>query len=148
MSVGWEDFPVGRRIVTPAVTITETHVVQFATLTGDWYPLHMNEQAAAAGPFGGRIAHGPLTFAMAVGLMYQSQIYGDGIIAWLGADKLRATEPVRFGDTVHVEASVLISRQSKDPSRGVVTLAYVVVNQHSKPVFSCEFSLLMKSARE
>jgi len=145
MSLGWEDFPIGRRIVTPAVTITETHVVQFATLTGDWYHLHMDAHASARGPFGARVAHGPLTFAMAVGLMYQSQVYGDSILAWLGTDKLRATEPVRFGDTIHVEATVIGSRSSKDPTRGVVTLNYQVINQDDKLALSCEFSLLMKS---
>ncbi|MGD0075014.1 MAG: MaoC/PaaZ C-terminal domain-containing protein [Candidatus Binataceae bacterium] len=145
MTIGWEDFPVGRSVTTPSVTITETHVVQFGTLTGDWYWLHMNAAAAARGPFGQRIAHGPLTFVMAVGLMYQSQAYGDCILAWLGANNLRATAPVRFGDTIHVVATVTEARQSKQPDRGVVTLNYVVRNQNDKAVMSFDFTLLMRS---
>ncbi len=142
--LGWEDFPVGRRIVTPAVTITESHVVQFAWLTGDWYHLHMNADSAARGPFGERIAHGPLTFAMAVGLMYQSQAYGDCILAWLGADNVRASGPVKFGDTIHVVATVTEARPTKDGQRGVVTVQYVVRNQRDESVMSFDFSLLMK----
>ncbi len=145
MTIGWEDFPVGRSVTTPSVTITETHVVQFGTLTGDWYWLHMDAAAAARGPFGQRIAHVPLTFVMAVGLMYQSQAYGDCIVAWLGANNLRATAPVRFGDTIHVVATVTEARQSKQPDRGVVTLNYVVRNQNDEAVMSFDFALLMRS---
>jgi itaconyl-CoA hydratase len=145
VSLGWEDFPVGRRIVTPAVTVTESHVVHFAGLTGDWYELHMDAEAARRGPFGERIAHGPLTFALAVGLMYQSQAYGNSIVAWLGADQLRASAPVRFGDTIHVEATVKEARASKQANRGVVTLQYSVVNQRGETVMTLDFSLLMRS---
>lgn len=145
MKIGWEDFPEGRTVTTPAVTVTESHVVQFASLTGDWYPLHTNAEWSAKTPFKQRIAHGPLTLALAVGLMYQSQVYGDAIQAWLGADQVRATGPVFFGDTVHVVATVTGSRPSKDPSRGVVILNYIVRNQKNEDVMSFSFTLLMCS---
>jgi itaconyl-CoA hydratase len=145
MKSGWEDFPVGRTVTTPALTVTESHLVQFAGLTGDYYPLHTDVEWAAKSPFKQRIAHGPLTFAFAVGLMYQSQAYGDAILAWLGADQVRATAPVFIGDTVHVVATVTASRASKDPSRGIVTLDYAVRNQRGEDVMSFAFTLLMRS---
>ena len=145
MKSGWEDFPVVRAVTTLAVTVTKAHVVQFASLTGDWYPLHTNAEWSAKTPFRQRIAHGPLTLALAVGLMYQSQVYGDAILAWLGADQVRATAPVFFGDTVHVVATVTGSRPSKDPSRGVVILDYTVRNQRGEDVMSFSFTLLMRS---
>lgn len=145
MSLGWEDFPVGREIVTRSVTVTEAHVVSFASLTGDWYALHTDAVAAAAGPFGERIAHGPLTFALAVGLTYQSQLYGDAVLAWLGADQLRAHAPVKFGDTVRVHAAVTESRPASKAGRGVVTLRYVVRNQADVEVMTCLFTVLMQS---
>lgn len=145
MSAGWEDFPVGRVIITPSVTVTESHVVQFANLTGDWYPLHMDAEWASRTQFGKRIAHGPLLFALGVGLMYQSQCFGDSILAWLGADQLRATAPVYFGDTVHVVATVTASRPSKDQDRGVVTLRYAIEKQNGESVMSYNFVLLMRS---
>lgn len=145
MSLGWEDFPAGKTVRTPALTVTETHLVQFAGLTGDYYPVHTDVEWAAKSPFGQRIAHGPLTFAFAVGLMYQSQAYGDAILAFLGADKIRATAPVFIGDTVHVVAEVTGSRASKDPSRGVVSLKYMVRNQRDEEVMSFDFTLLMRS---
>jgi itaconyl-CoA hydratase len=145
MSNGWEDFPVGRVVKTPALTVTESHLVQFAGLTGDYYPVHTNAEWAASSPFKQRIAHGPLTFALAVGLMYQSQAYGEAIIAFLGADQVRATAPVFIGDTVHVVATVTGSRSSKDPSRGIVSLRYTVRNQRGEDVMSFDFTLLMHS---
>lgn len=145
MSLGWEDFPAGREVTTPALTVTETHLVQFSGLTGDMYPLHTDAEWSAKSPFGQRIAHGPLTFAFAVGLMYQSQAYGDAILAFLGADNVRATGPVFIGDTVHVVATVTSSRVSKDPSRGIVSLKYVVLNQRDEEVMSFDFTLLFRS---
>lgn len=141
----WQDFPVDREITTPSVTVTETHVVQFGMLTGDWYPLHMNAEWAARTQFGKRIAHGPFIFSLAVGLMYQSGCYGDSILAWLGADKVQASAPVFIGDTVHVVARVIASRPSKKPGLGVVTLLYTVITQTGEPVMSFEFGLLMRS---
>jgi acyl dehydratase len=132
-------------VKTPALTVTETHLVQFSGLTGDYYPVHTDAEWAAKSPFGQRIAHGPLTFALAVGLMYQSQAYGDCILCFLGADNVRATAPVFIGDTVHVVATVTSARSSKDPSRGVVSLKYVVRNQRGEDVMSFDFTLMMRS---
>lgn len=145
MSSGWEDFPVGREVITPRVTVTEAHLVQFSSLTGDWYPIHTDIEYAKESPFGQRIAHGPLTFAFAVGLMYQSQAYGDAILAFLGADNVRAVAPVFIGDTIHVVATVTSSRSSKDPTRGIVSLKYVVRNQRDEDVMSFDFTLLFRS---
>jgi itaconyl-CoA hydratase len=145
MSSGWEDFPVGRTVTTAGVTVTESHLVQFAGLTGDYYPVHTDAEWAAQSPFGQRIAHGPLTFSLAVGCMYQSQFYGDAIVAWLGATQIRATAPVFIGDTVHVFATVTGSRASKDPSRGIVDLDYKVRNQRDEDVMLLALTMLMRS---
>jgi len=145
MRLGWEDFPVGKTVQTAGVTVTEAHLVQFAGLTGDYYPVHTDSEWAAKSPFGRRIAHGPLTFSLAVGLMYQSQAYGDAIIAWLGADHMRAKAPVFIGDTVHVLARVTGSRAAKDPSRGVVDLEYAVRNQENEELMTIALTMLMRS---
>jgi acyl dehydratase len=143
--LGWEDFPVGREMTTSKVTVTETHVVEFANLTGDGYPLHTDALFAARSPFGQRVAHGALTFALAVGLMYQSRVYGDAIIAWLGADQFQAKAPVFIGDTVHVVATVTGARPTKDGARGVVDLEYAVRNQRGEDVMSLALTMLMRA---
>lgn len=147
MTLGWEDFPVGKTVTTAGVTVTESHLVQFSGLTGDWYPVHTDAEWAAQTPFGQRIAHGPLTFSLAVGCMFQSQFYGDAIVAWLGADQIRATAPVFIGDTVHVVATVTSSRASK-PSRGIVSLEYKVRNQRGEDVMFLALNMLMRSREQ
>ena len=70
-SVGlyYEDFSVGDAVETPARTVTETDVVNFAGLSGDYNPLHTDAAFAAASPFGQRIAHGLLVVAFVSGLL-------------------------------------------------------------------------------
>lgn len=139
----WDDFKVGDKFRTQAVTVTETHVVNWTSLTGDWYPLHTDEEWAKKTVFGGRIAHGPLTFALAVGLVGMSGIFGDSLIAWLGMDRMRLPRPVRIGDTIHVEPEVIDKKETSKADRGVTTFKYVVKNQRDEVVGEWEYALLM-----
>ena len=67
------------------MTITDAHLVQWAGLTGDLVSLHLDETYAAETPFGQRIAHGPLTLSLGLGLMTQTG-YFSNVVAWLGLD--------------------------------------------------------------
>jgi len=141
----WDDFKVGDKVMTRAVTITETHIVNWASLTGDWYPLHVDEEYSKTTQFGGRIAHGPLTFGLAIGLMGTADPnpFGDSVVAWLGLDKLRALAPVRIGDTIHVEAEVVNKREAKRKDRGITIYKYVIKNQRDEEVMEFESSFMM-----
>ena len=57
-----EDFEIGREYLSPARTVTEADVVNFAGLSGEFNPLHTDEEFAKANSFGTRIAHGALGF--------------------------------------------------------------------------------------
>jgi acyl dehydratase len=142
----FEDCPVGRRATTAAVTVTETHVVMWSSLTGDWYPLHTDEVYARGTHFGGRVVHGPFTFALAVGLVERSGFYGDSILAWLGCERLRAVLPVRVGDTLSVEVEVTEARESSEPDRGVARIHYSVRNQRAEVVMEFDFMMLLRRA--
>jgi itaconyl-CoA hydratase len=142
--VSWELFPVGRRITSAAVTVTETHVVGWASLTGDWVPLHMDAEYARSTPFGQRIAHGPLTLALALGLVVRTGVFGDAVVAWLGLDEVRLPGPVFFGDTVHAEVEVLESRPTSRPERGLAVLGYAVRNQRDEVVMTFRSSFLLR----
>lgn len=54
----WEDFKIGEEVTTQSITITDAHLVNWAGLTMDFYPLHMDEEYAIKTTFKGRIAHG------------------------------------------------------------------------------------------
>lgn len=139
----WEDFKLGDKLTTAAVTVTETHIVNFAGLTLDYYPLHTNEEYAKKTQFGGRIAHGPLTFCLAVGLVGQTGVFADSLVAFLGVERLRLLGPVRAGDTIHVEAEVTNKRETSKPERGLITMTYNIVNQRGESVATVEMNFMM-----
>jgi len=126
----FEDFTAGEIAVTRARTITETDIVNFAALTGDWYPLHTDIEYAKKGPFGERIAHGLLILSIANGLM---PLYDMAIVAFYGMDKVRFTAPTKIGDTIHVELEV-VEKQDKGDIGGVITLKEYVKNQRGENV--------------
>ncbi len=126
----FEDFTAGEIAVTRARTVTETDIVNFAALTGDWYPLHTDVEYAKKGPFGERIAHGLLILSIANGLM---PLYDMAIVAFYGMDKVRFTAPTKIGDTIHVELEV-VEKQDKGDIGGVITLKEYVKNQRGENV--------------
>jgi itaconyl-CoA hydratase len=144
----WDSFAVGDRYRTESITVTETHVVTWAGLTGDWVPLHVDAEYAAASEFGERIAHGPLTLALALGLATRSGIFGDCVLAWLGLDGLRLPLPVRFGDTIHADLLVRERRPTSKPGRGLVVLDYAVHNQRDEIVMTFASTFLLRMAAQ
>ena len=137
-----DDFKPGDVYRTGAITVTETHVVNWAGLTGDFYPLHMDQTYAERTSFGERLAHGPLIFALAVGLVAQAGWGGDSVIAWLGVDDMRMVAPVRIGDTITVQVEVKQAKRTSDPSRGVQTWRYTVSNQRGESVMSFDYIMM------
>jgi itaconyl-CoA hydratase len=139
-----DDFKVGDVFRTQAITVTETHVVNWAGLTGDFYPLHMDREYAARTQFGERLAHGPFIFALAVGLVAQTGFAGDAAIAWLGVDGMRMLAPVKIGDTVRVEVRVKDTRVTRDPRKGVQVWEYTVLNQRDERVLVFDYQLMFR----
>jgi acyl dehydratase len=140
----WDDFPTGRSFSTRGLTVTETHVVNWSMLAGDWLPIHVDREYCADTPFGAPIAHGPLTMALAMGLVTQANVYGDAIIAWLGIDGLRALKPVHIGDTIHVDATVAEQAETSKDERGRVHIDYEIRNQRGEAVMVFTSGFLMK----
>jgi acyl dehydratase len=139
----WEDFSVGDKVSSMAITVTEAHVVTWAGLTMDFYPLHMDKEYAARTPFKERIVHGPLTFAMAVGLMGMTGYAKDSVIAWLGVDNMRIPAPVKIGDTIRLHVEITELRETKNPDQGFALMRYEVVNQREEPVMTFDMKFLM-----
>lgn len=133
MGLLYEEFEDGKRFATPARTITEADIVGFAGLSGDFNPLHVDEVFAAASEFGGRIAHGPMTIGMAFGLASRLDVL-DGTVMALLAVQWDFKAPVRLGDTLHAVIEVAQKRPTRKPDRGIVGLAFHVINQHGSIV--------------
>lgn len=128
----FDDFEVGRAWTSPARTITEADLTLFAGLSGDFNPLHTDEEFAKTTAFGGRIFHGPGVFAIATGLESRLGLKEGTAIAFLGMTwNLKA--PVKIGDTIRVEQAVAgLKPSSSKPDRGVVTFDVSVVNQRDE----------------
>ena len=139
----WEDFHVGDRVTSMGLTVTEAHLVAWAGLTMDFYPLHMDQEYAAQTPFGERIAHGPLTFALGVGLMGMTGYAKDAVIAWLGVDDMRLPAPVKIGDTIRLKAEIVELRETKKSDQGYCRMRYDIVNQRDELVMTYDMKFLM-----
>jgi acyl dehydratase len=130
----YEDFGIGDVIDTVARTVTETDVVMFAGLTGDSSPIHTDAESARKGPFGERVAHGPLGLAMAIGLINRLGQMDGTALAMLGIQDWRFKGPLRFGDTIHARVTIDDMRETSKPGRGIVTRRVEVVNQHDEAI--------------
>jgi 3-hydroxybutyryl-CoA dehydratase len=137
-----EDFEVGMTFETPRRTITEADVVAFAGLSGDYNPLHTDEEFARNGPFGKRIGHGVLTLAVLTGLWDRLGFVAGSVEAFYGIDKLRFTRPVYFGDTVHANIKI-VDRKDREEN-GLVSFSNEVVNQRGETVLVCDTRLLVR----
>lgn len=140
----WEEWDIGAEFESPARTVTEADIVMFAGLSGDYNPLHINEEHCKNTQFGTRIAHGPLVYAIAAGLIFQLHLYDDTLIAFLGFDSLKFTAPVKAGDTIHAKLKVLEKRETSRADRGVMKRQLQVFNQRGEMVQDAVQAFLLK----
>jgi 3-hydroxybutyryl-CoA dehydratase len=109
----------GAKLVSRGRTITESDLVSFAALTGDWHPQHADAEWAERGPFGERIAHGMLVLSYAIGLL---PLDPERVVALRGIRSVVFKRPVAIGTTIHAEAEVTGTRPL-DQGHGLVELA-------------------------
>jgi acyl dehydratase len=130
----WEEWNIGREWTTSARTVTETDLVLFTGLSGDYNSLHTDEEFCKKTQFGTRIVQGTLGYTFASGLVYQLHLYDDTIIAFLGWDNLRFLGPIKPGDTIHVRIKVTDRRETSKPDRGVLKRQLQIINQRGEVV--------------
>lgn len=140
----FDDFEVGQVLRTPARTITSTDIVNFACLSGDFNEVHTNWEYCKTTPFGEPIAHGPLIYGIMGGLQYASGINDGTMLALLQVDKWRMLVPVKHGDTLHTEATVLECKASSKPDRGVVKMARRFMRHDGVAVQEMEVTLMYR----
>ncbi len=143
MGLTYREFEPGRRYETPGRTIAESDLVNFAGLSGDFNPLHVDETFAARSRFGTRIAHGPMLIGMAFGLASRLDLLDGTAIALLSVD-WGFSAPVFIGDTIRARIEIGDKRPSRDAEGGVVALAFELVNQRDVVVQTGRARLLVK----
>ena len=143
----FDEFEVGQVWDSPARTITEADVTLFAGFSGDFNPLHTDEEFAKTTQFGGRIFHGPGVFAIATGLESRLGLKEGTAIAFLGMTwNLKAA--VRIGDTIHVHQTVAETRLTSKADTGIVTFDGSVVNQRGEVCQDGQWVVMFSRAEE
>ncbi|MBB1489004.1 MaoC family dehydratase [Oceanospirillum sediminis] len=140
-----DDFTEGEVIKGPGFTLSEGQILDFA-LTYDPQPFHIDNQAAAEGPYGGLIASGFQTLALCFRMIVQSGVFQTVSMGGPGIDELRFLAPVRPGDTITPSATILSVTPSRSkPDRGVLKIQFRGYNQHGDEVIS--FIVIMMGRR-
>jgi acyl dehydratase len=141
---GWRDLRPGDGWDAGGIVVTEAHVVAFAGLSGDFFPLHMDDEAARALGFPARVAHGLLVLSLVDGLKNRAPVQLEAV-ASLGWD-WRFRAPVFIGDRIAAALTVeSVAPTSRDPERAVVRIGVAVSKQDgAATVQSGATALLMR----
>jgi len=138
----FEEFEVGQKLVTRGRTITDSDLVQFAGLTGDFNPMHTDAEYMKGSMFGQRIAHGLLSLSYAMGQAYQLGVLERTVLAFREID-MKFSAPVYVGDTIRAELTVLEKTEARRLGGGLVKFEMRILNQEGKVVQKGNISLLM-----
>ncbi len=131
-AVFFEELSVGQEFTSPGRTVTESDIVIFAGLSGDYNVLHTDAEHMKASIFGERIAHGLLGLGIQQGLASRGEpAAAHGLLSAL---KWKFKGPIKIGDTVHVLSRIAGKRDGPDPGRGLVTVERRLVNQRGEVV--------------
>jgi acyl dehydratase len=139
-----EDFTPGRRITTPSFTLREDELVDFARKY-DPQAFHLDTEAAKNSVFGGLVAGGFQTAALAWALALRTGCFDECAMAGVGVDGLRWLRPLRVNDTVSCTLEVLENNPSTSkPDRGVVVIRYDMTNQDGEKILTLKLTQILR----
>lgn len=121
-------------------TLSETDVYNYAGVTGDFNPAHINESFAKKTMFGGRIAHGMLSAGF-ISTVLGTKLPGPGCI-YVSQD-LKFTAPVHFGDTITAKVEVV----NKNIEKNRVKLETKCINQKDDIVIKGKAVLMPRAEK-
>lgn len=147
MGLYFEEFAAGDNITTAGRTITETDVVNFAALSGDWNLIHTNAEYAQGHMFGQRVAHGLLILSIASGLAVRTGFLEETTLAFRSVEwKMRS--PVFIGDTIRVRLTVEETKAMKRLGGGLVNFKVEVLNQSDEVCQRGNWEMLVKAQED
>jgi 3-hydroxybutyryl-CoA dehydratase len=141
----FEEFEIGDETETTGRTITETDVVAFAGLSGDYNPLHTDAEFAKGTMYGERVAHGLLGLSVATGLAARHGFVEGTAQAFTGLEwKFRG--PIMLGDTIRMRVKVRRKREMAKLGGGFIIFDVTLLNQRDETVQKGSWTVLVKSA--
>ena len=138
----YDDIAVGEEYESPGRTVTETDIVLFAGLSGDYNVLHTDAEFMKTSIFGERIAHGLLGLAIQSGLFSRATM-AYATLAFVGM-RWKFKGPIKIGDTVRLRARVSAKQDDGKPDHGLITVQRTLVNQRNEVVQEGETDLLVE----
>lgn len=138
------DFHAGQVIEAGPHVLTEAELVRFAKdYDPQWF--HTDAEAAAQSPFGGLVASGWHTCAIAMRLVVGAALEGSESFASPGLEHVRWPNPVRPGDALRLVADVIeVRRSEKRPTLGILRWRWRLFNQRGLLVLDAEVTSLFK----
>lgn len=140
----FEEFEVGHVIETPSRTITESDVMRFAALSGDYNQLHTDTEFMKDSRYGERIAHGLLGLAVVSGLSSRLG-FAEGTAEAFTKLDWKFRNPILFGDTIRATFEVIRTKKMSRLGGGFVIFKVIVFNQRDEVVQKGTWTALMKS---
>jgi len=144
----FEEFEVGQKMISPGRTITESDIVGFAGLSGDYNLIHTDAEYSKSSPFGARVAHGLLGLSIASGLALRTGVLEGTVIAFREIVSWKFVKPVFIGDTIHVEMEIVETKAMRRLGGGKVELLFDVQNQNGETTMKGVWSVLVMSKPE
>jgi len=141
----FDDVKAGDHWLTPGRTVTEADIVNFAGLSGDFNPVHIDHEFARTTPFRRPIAHGLLGLSLAGGLTTQAT--PTRTVAFLGLREWHFRAPIFPGDAIRVTSRVLEKELQGRGRRGTVVWQVRVLNQDGRVVQEGVTVTLVEAAR-
>ena len=139
----FEEFEAGQRIVTGGRTVTESDIVSFAGLSGDFTAIHTDAEFCKTTPIEQRIAHGLLVMSIASGLAAQTGVLEGTVLVFREISNWKFVKPVFIGDTIHVVMNVIQTKEFRRIGGGNVILELDVKNQNDETVMKGKWVVLM-----
>jgi acyl dehydratase len=139
----FEEFQPGQRVISAGRTITESDIVNFAGLSGDFNQIHTDAHYSTNSPAGQRVAHGLLVLSIASGLVVQTGLMEGTVIYFREISEWKFVKPVFISDTIHVEVEVTETRDMRRIGGGLVAVSLAVKNQDGETVGKGSWSVLM-----
>jgi len=138
----FEEFEVGAAYTSPGRTVTETDVVAFAALSGDYNQLHTDAEFAKSTFFGARIAHGLLGLSIASGLGSRMGFLEGTALAFLSLT-WKFSKPIFIGDTIALQAKVA-KKRAVSGEAGIVVFDCALLNQRDEVTQQGEWTVMVK----
>lgn len=140
----FDEFEIGDQVESVGRTITETDIVNFAGISGDWNLIHTDAEYSKTQMFGQRVAHGLLILSIASGQAVRLGFMEDTIMAFRGLE-WKFVKPVFIGDTIRLRVTIEEKKEMRRMGGGLVNFKMEVINQNNEVCQRGNWDILCKS---